>query len=275
MPAHDAGADPTDRGYGAAVRPGSAPDGPGARRRRRVRRGADLLPVSERAAQPRVAGRVRRWRRRRPDRDGARDRRPHRPGPRQDRRLLAWDAPADRDRRRAAPRPEAAAARRAGDRSRSRRDARHAAADPPPGRPGDDRAAVEPPARRGRGAVQPGGDRPQGEDRLRGRDRRPETRRRRDLPAVEHRRRARAGGVPGAAGDRRHPDRPREDLVHRRRAGGRRPVAGADRGGRADHFARAAVGHARGPVLLADRGRGRRRWVPRGGSARGAAEASR
>ena len=34
-----------------------------------------------------------------------------------------------------------------------------------------------------------------------------ETRRRRDLPAVEHRRRARAGGLPGAAGDRRRPDR--------------------------------------------------------------------
>ena len=43
--------------------------------------------------------------------------------------------------------------------------------------------------------------------------------------------------------------------LHRRRVGGRRAVAGADRGGRADPIAGAADGHARGPVLLAHRGR--------------------
>ena len=107
--------------------------------------------------------------------------------------------------------PQAAAARRAGHRARSGRDARHAAADPPSGRPGDDRAALEPPARRGRGAVQPGGDRPHRQDRLRGRDRRPQAGRRRDVPAVEHQRRARDRGVPRPAGHRRRADRPRED----------------------------------------------------------------
>ena len=47
--------------------------------------------------------------------------------------------------------------------------------------------------------------------------------------------------------------------VHRRRGRGRRAVAGAGRGRRADPGAGAADGHARGSVLLADRGRRRRR----------------
>ena len=61
----------------------------------------------------------------------------------------------------------------------------------------------------------------------------------------------------------------RADLVRGRRVGGRRAIAGADRGRRVDHVARAAIGHARGFVLLADRGRRRGRRVRRGESARG------
>ena len=83
------------------------------------------------------------------------------------------------------------------------RDARHAPAHPPPRRPGHDRAALQPPAHRGRGRLQPGGDRAPGPDRLRGRDRRAQARRRHALPAADHRRRARPGGVPGPAGHRR------------------------------------------------------------------------
>ena len=75
------------------------------------------------------------------------------------RRLLARHAPAARDRRLAAAQPQAAAARRAGHRPGPGRHARHAAADPAAGRPGDDRAALQPSAGRGGGAVQPGRDR--------------------------------------------------------------------------------------------------------------------
>ena len=92
--------------------------------------------------------------------------------------------------------PEADAARRARDRPRSGRDARHAAADHAAGAGGDDRAAVQPPAGRGRGALQPGRDRPLRLDRLRGRDLGAEARRRNVLPAAHDRRRPGAGGVP-------------------------------------------------------------------------------
>ena len=250
------GSDPPDRGDRAAVR--ARPDGerPSAARRGRVRRGADLLSVPDRAAQSRAAGGVRRRRRFRPDPAGARDRRADRPrqGPR--RRLLARDAPAARDRRRAAARPEADAARRARDRPRPGRDARHAPPDPAAGGRGHDGAALEPPAGGGRGAVQPGRDRPLGTDRLRGRDRGAQARRRDRVPARDDRRRARAADRQRAARrDRCARRRARPDHVHRRRAGGRRAVAGAGRGRRADQGPDAADGDARGPVLLTHRGR--------------------
>ena len=187
-----------------------------ARGRRGLRRGADLLSVPERAAQPRAARRLRRRRRQAEDRRGARHGRALRPRQGPGRRLLARHAPAARDRRGAAARPEAAAARRARHRPRPRRDARHAAADPAARRPGDDRAALEPPADRGRGGLQPGRDRPLGADRLRGRDRDAQARRRNLLPARDDRRRARAGDLRRAAGShRRARRRARADHVHR------------------------------------------------------------
>ncbi len=87
----------------------------------------------------------------------------------------------------AVARPQAAAAGRACHRPRPGRHARHAAADPAARRPGDDGAALESPAGRGRGAVQPGRDRALGVDRLRGRDRRAQAWRRHRLPAVDDR----------------------------------------------------------------------------------------
>ena len=98
--------DPPDRGLGAALRPRSADRRrEGARRRRRLRRGAALLPVPLRPPQPRAARRLRRAGLALADRRGARARRAARPreGPR--RRLLARDAAAARDRRVAAPEP--------------------------------------------------------------------------------------------------------------------------------------------------------------------------
>ena len=91
-----------------------------------------------------------------------------RPRQGQGRRLLARDAPAARDRLGAAAAAAAAAARRAGDRARPGRDARHARADPRPRRAGDHGAALQPPPGRGRRALQPGRDRPRRPGRLRG-----------------------------------------------------------------------------------------------------------
>ena len=100
------------------------------------------------------------------------------------------------------------------------------------------------------------GDRALGPDRLRGRDRRAQEQRRHHLPArrppTTSARWRCCRAQPGIANVRVES---RADLVHRRRDGGRRAVAGADRGGRADPVAGAADGHARGPVLLAHRGR--------------------
>ena len=76
------------------------------------------------------------------------------------------------------------------------------AAGPPPGRSGDDRAALQPPADRGRGGLQPGGDRALGEDRLRGRDRRAQARRRHLVPPGDDRRRAGTRDLPRPAGGR-------------------------------------------------------------------------
>ena len=136
-------------------------DGPRARRRRRVRRGADLLSVPERPAQPRAAGRVRR-RRRAPTGSTRRSRPSSCPtGPRTASAATrtgcasGWGSPP-----RCCANPKLLLLDEPATGPRPRRHARHAAADPAAGRPGDDRDALEPPAGRGRGAVQPGGDRP-------------------------------------------------------------------------------------------------------------------
>ena len=131
----------------------------GAGGRRGVRRGAALLPLPQRAQEPRTARRARRGRRARAHRGGARDRRaePARGAPRG--RLLPRHAPAPRHRRRAAARPAPADPRRARHRPRPGRDARHARPDPPAGRPGHHRPALQPPAARGAGTVRSRGDR--------------------------------------------------------------------------------------------------------------------
>src|SRR6266516_8051182 len=65
--------DPADDRVDRAVRPRPTRAGrPRPRRSRRLRRGAPLLPVSERTAQPSVARRLRRAAQLRPDRGGAR-----------------------------------------------------------------------------------------------------------------------------------------------------------------------------------------------------------
>ena len=98
-----------------------------------------------------------------------------------------------------------------------------------------DGPALEPPARRGRGAVQPRRDRAPRDDRLRGHARRAAAHGGHGLPAAHDRRRARAGGLPAPARDRRR----RGSATGGRRvprpdeAAGRRAVAGAGRGGRA------------------------------------------
>ena len=63
LAADDAGPDQPHRRERAAVRPRPDRDRPCARGRRGVRRGADVLPVPERAPEPRAAGGVRRRRR--------------------------------------------------------------------------------------------------------------------------------------------------------------------------------------------------------------------
>ena len=158
--ADDARPDPPHRGHRAPVRPRSDAERAGARgggrassrRRPSTRtstpaRTSSCWPPSTAAAPPeRIDA-------------GAGDGRAHRPGQGPGRRLLARHAPAAGDRRRAAARPQAAAARRARHRPGPGRHARHAPADPPPRRPGHDRAALQPSAERGRGRLQPGGDR--------------------------------------------------------------------------------------------------------------------
>ncbi len=132
LAADDARADSPDRRHGAAVRPRS--DGERARARwgRRVRRGADVLSLPDRSAQPRAAGCVRRRPRGHADRGRVGDGRARRPRPRPRRRLLARDAPAAWDRGGTAARPQAAVARRAGDGPGPCGHARHAGADPAP-----------------------------------------------------------------------------------------------------------------------------------------------
>ncbi len=156
--ADDARPDPAHVGRGAPVRPRPrARSGRGPRGRGRVRGGPRLLPVPERARQPRAAGRARR-RRRGGHQRRARDRRARRTGARPRARLLARHAPAPRARGRSAAPAAAARAGRAHHRPRPRRDARHARAGAPPGRRGHHGAALEPSDGRGRGAVQPRGD---------------------------------------------------------------------------------------------------------------------
>ena len=139
---------------------------------------------------------------------------------------------------------------------RSGRHARHAAADPPARRPGHDGPALEPPADRGRGGVQPGRDRPH--------RRRSSTRARSPISSAAPARATgsrrptttarwpsaapSAGSVTSAASTEAISFTADEAAV-----GG--AVAGAGRGRRADPRAGAADGDARGSVLLADRGR--------------------
>ena len=84
------------------------------------------------------------------------------------------------------------------------------------------------------------------------------------LPAVDHRRRPRARGLPRRAGDRRRAGRARGRIIVRRadEAAVAELSRGARRGRGADPRAGAADGDARGPVLLAHRGRDRREPAP-------------
>ncbi len=125
--AHGARPDHAHRGHGRAVRARSDTRGRArAGGRRRVRGGAALLPVPDRAQEPGAARRAGRRRREGAYRRGAADRRagPARGPPR--RRLLARDAPAARDRRGTAAPPAPADPRRARHRPRPGGDARHA-----------------------------------------------------------------------------------------------------------------------------------------------------
>ena len=224
--ADDARPDPADVGRGAPVRPRSgARSGRGPRRRGRVRRGARLLPVPERAREPRAARRRSTAAAASGVDGGARDGRADRPRARPRARLLARHAPAARPRGRAAAAAAAARARRADHRPRPGRDARHARARAPPGRRGHHRAALEPPDGRGRGALQPGGD-PAASGRVRyeGGARRPARAKRGPLPARCDRPGGGARAVPRRGG---HPRRPRRR--RRRRVRGRpRRRRGAD-----------------------------------------------
>ncbi len=107
------------------------------------------------------------------DRRSARTGRAPRPCKGPGRRLLARDAAAARDRRIPAPAAEAASARRTDHRSRPRRDARHARARSPARKRRNHDPPLEPPPLRGRGALQPRCDHPQGNDHLPGRPARP------------------------------------------------------------------------------------------------------
>ena len=108
----------------------------GALARRRDRRGAALLPLPQRAAQPRHLGRALRRRGALAHPRRARARRADRPRGRQGQDLLARHAPAPRRRARAAQRPRAARARRAHERARPRGHARVPQHDPRPRREG-------------------------------------------------------------------------------------------------------------------------------------------
>ena len=185
--------DPADRGLGAPVRP--RPAGrrrEGARRRRRVRRGPALLSVPLRPPQPAAARRLRRAERRaRGSRRCSRsvelrDRAKDRVGGYSHGMRQRLGIAASLLRAAAAP-----AARRADDRPRPGGHARHARPRPPARRRGDHDPALEPPALRGRGALQPRRDHPQGRDHLPGRAARPARDGGERLPAA--RRRARAG----------------------------------------------------------------------------------
>ena len=252
------------RGQRAAVRARPAGRRGRAGRRRRLRRGAALLPVHDGPAQPRAVRGVRRRRRRAGGStrcwtpSSCADRAE---GPR--RRLLARDAPAPGDRRRAAA-PAASCccstSRRPGWTPAGMRDMR--AADPPAGRRGDDRAALQPPAGRGRGALQPRGDRP---SRARSSTRATLADLRRAAGTVYRLRTTddepRAGGVPRPSRGSTTPRRP-STAASPSTPPPSRPVGELSlalvEARRADPRAGAQPRDARGPVLRAHRGRRRR-----------------
>ena len=206
------------------------------RGRRRVRRGADVLPVPERPAQPRAARRVRR--RRRADADRPRRSRPS-------------SSPTARATASAATRTGCASG--SGSRPRCCATRRLLLLDEPatgldPAGMRDMRLLIRRLADQGMtvllsshllteveevcnrvAIVRSGAIVYEGEiaDLKRGAGH--------VLPARDHRRRARAGGLPRAARDRARCAREHDEIVlHRRRGGRRRALAGAGRGRRAD-----------------------------------------
>src|SRR5205823_11681842 len=177
---------------------------------------------------------------------------------------------AARDRGGVAARAAAAAARRAHDRPRPGRHARHARADPQARRRRHHRPALLTPARRGRGALQPRGDPAHGPDGVRGRARRAPPRGGGRLRAADHRRHSGPAGVRGRAGALRRPRCRRRDPVRGRPRRRGLALVRTGRGRGRDHRARAGDGHARGALLPDDRGRRCRSDRRRGGPARGA-----
>ena len=145
------GPDPRRRGHDVPPRlPGPPPPGPSAGPDRRDRRRAPVPRPSHRSSEPPDLGR----------RAGAGGRDPHRSlaragghpaaGRRQGVQVLHGHAPAPGRRRLPARGPATAHPRRAHERARPRRHARHARHDPVPGGRGAHRRAVVPPPRRGR-----------------------------------------------------------------------------------------------------------------------------
>ena len=149
-----------------------------ARPRRRDHRGAALPSAPHRSREPSRPCRGPRARRARQDRRLARARRPDRPRRRQGEDLLARHAPAARRRALPARRPRAADPRRAAERPGPGGHPRDAPADPRARRRGPDRAALLPPARRGREDLRRGRDRRRGQGRRPGHDPRAAQRRR-------------------------------------------------------------------------------------------------
>src|SRR5947208_16085310 len=246
---------PSERGTRRALRPRpTRPRRESTRGRRRLRRRTGVLSVPECAPKPRAARRLRR-RPAQPHRRGARAGRAARPRRRSRRRLLARDEAAARDRGIAPAGAAAAPARRADDRTRPGRDARHAPARPPTRERGDHDPALEPSALRGGGSLQPGCDRAAWAGRLRRLARRAEGERGYELPPSRRRPRDRAARRADCQRHRRRRRRRRRASLQR----GRRRRGDADcraRAGRGRlHCARTAGRQPRGAVSRPDRGR--------------------
>src|SRR5207248_3141586 len=143
------------------------------------------------------------------------------------------------------------------DRARPGRDARHARPRPAPRWRGDHRPPLQPPARGGRGALQPRRDHPQGPNRVRGRAPRPARDRVDRLPPAQPGARARPPRLP-------RPGRRRRRRTARRRAPlpgwggrGRRSLRCARPGADSGDGARARGRQPRGALPRNDRGRDR------------------